>query len=251
MKRITDSFFDERLRRPDDACVHCGRGLNAANITQEHIPSKCLLLKPYPKELMTLAACRECNARYSLDEQYFVALLTAVLAGWTDTDKQTTGVAARTFGRGTSLRAKIEEARTETRTLFGETDIRFTPEQERVDRVVVKNARGHAVYELDRWMTADPDRVVAVPLLSLSNEEYQEFEAARCEISGWSEIGTRMFQRECFALNPDQTDFVGPWIVVQDGVYRYAVVDDGEGLLVKSVVREYLATEVWWSNCGE
>ena len=251
MKRINDSFVDERLRWLGDACVHCGQGLDAANITKEHIPSKSLLTEPYPKELMTLAACRECNASYSRDEQYLVALLTAVLAGSTDPRKQTTGVAARMFGQRTGLRAKIEEARTETKTLFGEIEIRFTPEQERVDRVVVKNARGHAVYELDRWMTADPDRVVAVPLRSLSNEEYQEFEAVRSVNSGWSEIGTRMFQRECFALDPDQTDFVGPWIVVQDGVYRYAVVDDGEGLLVKSVVREYLATEVWWSNCGE
>ena len=248
MKRITDSFVDERLRWPDDACVHCGRDLDAANITQEHILSKCLLTKPYPEELMTLAACRECNVSYSRDEEYFAALLNAVLAGSTDPEKQTTEVAARMFERRTGLQAKIEEARTETNTLFGENEIRFTPEQERVDRVVVKNARGHAVYELDRWMTADPDRVVAVPLQSLTNEQYQEFEAVQSVISGWSEIGTRMFQRECFACDPHQTDFSGPWIVVQDSVYRYAVVDDGEGLLVRSVVREYLATEVYWSN---
>ena len=251
MKRIAESLVEERLRWPDDTCVHCGRGLDAVNFSQEHIPSKCLLMKPYPDELMTLPACRECNAVYSRDEEYLSALLTAVLSGSTDPEKQTTGEAARMFGRRAGLRVRIEKARTETRTLFGRIEIKFMPEQERVNGVVVKNARGHAVYELDQWMTAEPDHVAAVPLQSLSTEEYQEFESVHSVISGWSEIGSRMFQRECLALNPNATDFVGPWKVVQDGVYRYAVVVDGEGLLVKSVIREYLATEVWWSNSSD
>ena len=37
MKRINDSFVDERLRWLDDACVHCGQGLDTANITKGHL----------------------------------------------------------------------------------------------------------------------------------------------------------------------------------------------------------------------
>ena len=41
---------------------------------------------------------------------------------------------------------------------------------------------------------------------------------------------------------------MGPWVIVQNGVYRYAVVDrEDDGLLVQSVIQEYLATSVYWS----
>jgi hypothetical protein len=35
------------------------------------------------------------------------------------------------------------------------------------------------------------------------------------------------------------------WVTVQDDVYRYAVVQEGT-LLAHSVIRNYLATEVFW-----
>ena len=45
-----------------------------------------------------------------------------------------------------------------------------------------------------------------------------------------------------------QSDMMGPWVIVQNGVYRYAVVDrEDDGLLVQSVIQEYLATSVYWS----
>ena len=42
-------------------------------------------------------------------------------------------------------------------------------------------------------------------------------------------------------------DMDGHWVVVQNGTYRYAV-DEAEGLRVRSVVWEYLATEVHWEH---
>ena len=40
-------------------------------------------------------------------------------------------------------------------------------------------------------------------------------------------------------------DLDGPWVIVQDGVYRYAVSQTG-GVLVRSILYDYLATEVFW-----
>ncbi len=37
------------------------------------------------------------------------------------------------------------------------------------------------------------------------------------------------------------------WVIVQDGIYRYAVIQL-DGLLVRSVILEYLATEVHWGE---
>ena len=42
-------------------------------------------------------------------------------------------------------------------------------------------------------------------------------------------------------------DLDGPWIIVQDGVYRGAVTQVGT-MLVRSVIFEHLLTEVYWDE---
>ena len=209
------------------------------------MPSRCLLQKPYPAEIVTLEACRTCNEAFSHDEEYFKALLWTVLAGSTKPEKQKAGEVARMLQRNPKLRQRIENSRTE-RTVAGTKDVVFAPEMDRVKRVVVKNARGHALYELDRAMSSEPDDFFAVPLLSLTSDQRHAFERTGegDEPWGWAEIGTRLFQRQCGVAC---SDMIGPWIIVQDGAYRYSVVDHGdEGILVQSVIQEYLATGVYW-----
>ena len=230
--------------------MHCACALDSSNAAREHIPSKCLLREPYPDELMTLESCRACNASYSRDEEYLTALLTAVLAGSTDPDKQKTAKDSRMFETRSGLRLKIEKAKMVTSALFGETEVTFTPECERVHRVVVKNARGHALYELDKQMSDKPCHVFAEPFQRLMREQRLGFEGVEGGFAGWEEIGTRMFQRQCDSFDPTQSDMSGSWVIVQDGVYRHAAVDTGEALLVRSVIQEYLATEVYW-NYGD
>jgi hypothetical protein len=50
--------------------------------------------------------------------------------------------------------------------------------------------------------------------------------------SGWPEVGSRMMSR--MLTGQDMAD---GWIVVQEGVYRYAVGQNG-GMLVRSVLFE-------------
>ena len=227
--------------------MHCGTGLNSTETTREHVPSKCLLQKPYPAEMITIEACRKCNEAFSLDEEYLKGLLWTVLAGSTDPEKQKTPEVACMLKRNVALRERIENSRTERTTLFGEKEIVFAPEMKRVKRVVIKNARGHALYELDRAMSFEADDFFAIPLQVLTPEHRDEFETTggEGELLGWAEVGTRLFQRQCGTA---QSDMMGPWVTVQDGVYRYTVVDRGDdGLLVQSVIQEYLATSVYWS----
>ena len=227
--------------------MHCGITLDSSSTAREHIPSKCLLTKPYPDELMTLGSCRACNESYSHDEEYLSALLTAVLAGSTDPSRQKTARASRMFERRPALRMKIQNAKTVTSALRGDTEIIFTPERERVHRVIVKNARGHALYELDQQMSDKPSHVFAEPLQCLARDQRLEFQAVEAEVAAWAELGTRLFRRQSYSVDPTDSDMSGSWIIVQDGVYRHAVVDTGDGLLVRSVIREYLATEVYWT----
>ena len=57
----------------------------------------------------------------------------------------------------------------------------------------------------------------------------------------WPEVGSRIMTR---ILTGE--DFNNGWIVVQEGVYRYAV-SYADQILVKIVISEYLAAEVCWS----
>ena len=176
-------------------------------------------------------------------------LLSAVLAGSTDPDKQASLRFKRKFETQPALRERIRQSRTTTN-VSGKTRIIFVPEHERVKNVVVKNARGHALYELDRWMNWQPDHIMVLPIHSFTQEQYDEFKGMpeHPSFAGWPEIGTRMFMRLSYSLDTDYPDIVGQWVVVQDHTYRFWVEDVGEGLLVRSVIHEYLATEVYWSD---
>ena len=56
------------------------------------------------------------------------------------------------------------------------------------------------------------------------------------------EVGSRMMTRVMTGQ-----DLADGWVVAQDGVYRYAVAQAGT-LLVRTVLFEYLATEVYWKG---
>ena len=244
IKRFTKSYGDKRLQLPEGICIHCCDGIDPEKTTKEHIPSKCLLKEPYPEELMVMKACQKCNASFSRDEEYFSALLAAVLAGSTDPAKQKTPKDSRRFAKQPALRARIEKSKIVTRTLFGETEIVFMPELGRIENVVVKNARGHALYELDRAIFSKPDYVSCTPLQSFTQEQRFEFEDGPVI---WEEVGTRMFMRQCYSFDPSQSDMQGSWVIVQKDVYRFLASGSGDGLLVRSVIEEYLATEVYWN----
>ena len=248
MKALPQPFCDERLQWSLDLCLHCGCYIPANKGSREHVPSKCLLTQPYPKELMSMRACRTCNAAFAQDEEYFAALLAAVLAGSTDPDKQTSERAARLFRRQRHLRARIDAARTEVRTLYGDAWIVFEPERDRVERVVVKNARAHALFDLESPRFDRPYRVATNPLNGFTEEDGAAFEMSDQAILLWPEIGTRMFMRQSFAAHPGSSDMCGPWVIVQEGIYRYLAMDIGDGIMVRSVVHEYLATEVFWAT---
>ena len=40
---------------------------------------------------------------------------------------------------------------------------------------------------------------------------------------------------------------VDGWVEVQEGVYRYAIAEGSDELLVRTLIGDYLATEVSWN----
>lgn len=235
MKNI-EEFVDERQKA---WCVHCGQGLAGLETSRDHIPSKTLLLKPYPANLPVMEVCKGCNAGFALDEEYLAAFLGSVLAGSTDPGSQVHVSAGRILQKNLTLRVRIEKAKLEYRTRDGETRFVWKPEAERINRVILKNARGHAFYEFGEPMLDHPRHVWAWPLKSFTTDQRADFENVDLG-AGWPEVGSRMMTRVVTGQ-----DLADGWVIVQDGVYRYAVMQTGL-MLVRTVLFEYLATEVYW-----
>ncbi|WP_205525908.1 hypothetical protein, partial [Pyxidicoccus trucidator] len=126
--------------------------------------------------------------------------------------------------------------------------------------VLLKLARGHAMFELDMPLEEDGGRVEWTPLALMDAEAQVRFETPPTS-SLFPEVGSRAMQRVMvvsvtLASLDDPTSKVvqeslwGPgWIEVQPGRYRYlaTVVDSGH-VIVRMVLSEYLACEVIWSQ---
>lgn len=236
-----EEFVDERQK---SWCIQCCAWIGDVETNHDHVPSKGLLRKPHPANLPKVKICTTCNNGFSADEEYLFLFLNCVLVGSTDPDIQTDAKVTRALKRHEKLRARIERSKTEYRTVAGETRYVWKPETERINRVVVKNARGHAFYEYGEPLLTVPDHVWATPLESMTEAERGTFENAKEDgvLAGWPEMGSRMMTRVITGQ-----DLFDGWIVVQDGVYRYRV-EQSEAMLVRSVLFEYLATEVYWSD---
>jgi hypothetical protein len=118
------------------------------------------------------------------------------------------------------------------------------PDIEKVRRVILKNARGHAYHETGEPLLDAPAHVAFVPLEQLSTEQRDAFEstATGAGLAGWPEVGSRMTVHLI-----DGEALVGGWIVVEAGRYRYSI-DASDGVTVRTVVWEYLATETRWET---
>ncbi|MGE0465314.1 MAG: hypothetical protein AB7P44_02570 [Steroidobacteraceae bacterium] len=232
-----EEFVDDRQKT---WCIHCGSVLADLVVNRDHVPSRSLLLEPYPENLPLIGVCKPCNEGFSLDEEYLIAFLGSVLVGSTEPARQSIPVAARVLARSERLRARIERSKAEYATRDGVTHRIWTPEEPRIGRVILKNARGHAFFEYGEPMLRKPEQVWFAPIEVMVSEERENFE--RIDVGIWPEVGSRMMTR--VLTGQDLSD---GWVIVQDGVYRYAVAQSG-GIIVRSVIFEYLATQVQWAD---
>jgi hypothetical protein len=222
------SYADERLIA---GCIYCGGNTES----REHVPSRVLLDEPYPENLPVVPACDACNRGYSLDEQYFACLVECARTGSVETVQRPKIV--RILRENPALAERISRARS----ISGERDISFSVELARAQSVVLKLARGHAVYEASETLRHSPSQIRITPLMSLDQAARNHFETIPSS-AVWPEVGSRAMQR-LIVFGGDVTDT--GWIDVQPEQYRYFVVAEGP-LMVRFVVSEYLACEVIW-----
>ena len=233
-----DEFVDERLK---GVCIFCGE---SAGGSRDHVPSKGLLRRPLPDNLPVVDVCGPCNKGFSADEEYFSLLLHSVLVGSTNPEAHYDERIARGLRRHKTVRNRIEGGKVTRTTPSGAAQIEWTPEPDRVNRVVVKNARGHVCYEYGIPITAPPRLVGSLPLQVMSEEARSEFFDTGPLLSSWPEVGCRMMTR--VVTGQDLND--AGWIVVQEGVYEYSVDDWDSYIRVRSKIHDYLGTVVCWES---
>lgn len=231
MPKFKNDFSDERWKQ---WCVHCHRNLSDVIINKDHVPSKGLLNKPYPSNMSVTFVCEPCNTSFSKDEEYMIAFLSAVRAGTTEPAKQLSERGEDIFLRNESLRRRIQASKSD---LPGDV---WIAEIERIQNVVIKNGRGHALYEAGEAKMEDPVSVFIKPISLMEQHEINDFIGAN-EMKVWPEVGSRWMQRVVEGDSFDEDGF----LIVQQETYRFKV-DTRHGLSIKSVIHNYLATDVTW-----
>jgi hypothetical protein len=100
------------------------------------------------------------------------------------------------------------------------------------------------IFERGEPVTDPPVTITGVPLSTMSEQVRDRFErgALSGNFAGWPEVGSRLMQHIATGH-----DMVGSWIIVQPEHYRYSLEED-DGIVVRSVIWNYLATEVRWSD---
>jgi len=217
-------------RRQTGFCCYCGRGTE----TRDHVPSKVFLDEPYPSNLPVAFACQSCNESFSLDEEYLACLIECVVCGTVDYKSVERKKISSILQRKPALVSRFKQAQKE---LDG--GLLFSAELSRVKNVLLKLARGHAVYELNEPQLDDPVRFNCAPIITLDPADRERFETPQISPL-FPEIGSRAFQR-LFVNEPGSA----LWITVQPERYRYFAFTDG-GATIRIVIREYLACEIGW-----
>lgn len=187
MDQLTD-FSDSRNK---GICVHCGEWPAPDDLSADHVPTKALLKPPHPENVPMVDVCRQCNSGFSRDEEYFVAFLACAISGTINLDADQFPVAARILNHSPRLRKRIDLAKQVQWTLDGNREIQWSPDLERVRRVVVKNGRGHIYYELGEPILYPPSHVGISPIPLLSDERWAQFNDVPHD-GLWPEVGCRI-----------------------------------------------------------
>ncbi len=233
-------FSDDRLTR---GCIYCGGVAD----TRDHVPSKCLLDKPYPDNLPVVGCCYDCNQSFSSDEIYFACFIECVKSGSTNFKYINREYIKNIFRKTPSLHKRIENA-----TKIENDQIEFYPEIERVKNVLLKLAKGHTAFELSIVRKDEPRNFWFGLIKSLPEANQVDFNSVHFQ-ENVGEIGSRSMQRflvtSLINKNGGQDNFIiNDWLDVQDNKYRYITIDDQGMVIVRIVIDEIWGCEVAWEH---
>ncbi len=214
------------------ACIYCGSKAD----TREHTPPKVFLDKPYPAELPVVGACKKCNQGFSQDEEYMACFIEFVISGSADPDSVQRSMVKRALKHSEKLRSRLASAK---KIVDGR--VFFEMEEERVSRVAKKIAVGHIYFELGLIADMRELDVMINPIITMNEKELIEFNSINWNL--YPEVHSRALTR---MIEGGDESYNHGWLVVQDGRYQYAVIQNSGCTEVRIIFSEYLACQVIW-----
>lgn len=223
-----NDFSDERNKI---FCPYCGKITEPKN--RDHVPSKTFLDKPYPSELPIIHPCTKCNSSYAQDEEYVSCLIECMRVGSTS---------IKDVQREKTRRALIHSPLLMLRLRQELEQLQLGPIKEisdRIERIVLKLARGHVAFELGEPKLEEPANLAVAPMATMHSDQLSCFELPPrfCLLA---EVGSRAMQRQV-----QSGTGVAEWIIVQPGRYRYLALLDVR-TEIRFVFSEYFACLVAW-----
>lgn len=233
-----------------DVCVFCG----GPPETADHVPCRVFLDEPYPPNLPVVAACRECNGGTSLDEEYVACLIECLMAGSADPKQLCRAKVAGILEKKPLLAKKLSEAWRRAGGPGGS----FVVENDRVRRVLMKLARGHAAHELDQIRPSAAVELAWTTFDMMESDARDRFEdpppfATVPELGSRSTLRPRIVELVLAPVSDPQAvvkkSFVldHGWLEAQPGRYRYlaGLLESGHPV-VRIVLSEFVACEAIW-----
>lgn len=178
-------------------CLYC----KGDACTKDHVPSKNLLEKPYPSNLLTIPSCEKCNKSFSLDEEYFLNVLVEISVSQTLLSKKEQGgnvYKARERSEGLKRRIMDSFIQAEDGKIY------FKPESERIKRVIEKIAFGLYYHKYKRC--PDMNYLNCTGFYPFSIEETRP--------------------AEVFFLTYSEKFKAKKWTIIQEDVFSFIVVKD-------------------------
>lgn len=227
-------YYTSWEKSKGNGCIYCGKPAT----TREHVPSKAFLVEPYPENLSTIPACFECNNGYSEDEKY-VACFLDVLKSHIYLDYKLQKETDSRLSKDEKLKSILNE---QIRTEDGKVFIR--PDNQRIQRILLKLAKGHAGFELDYVNFDNTETQIWYEFIfNMSENDLYEFNSIPT-YQVYPEVGSRGMYIIQNIVTGDAQTFAN-WMDVQDGQYRYQVsYNDNGSISVKIVILELLYCEV-------
>jgi len=122
------------MNKISNVCIYCGDKAS----TKDHVPPKCFLDKPYPENLRTVPACRNCNNSFSSDEEFAM-----YLADYLSSIEHYNGEFTRQKAEATfNYNNKLEDRMLGSLKCDAEGNVFFGLEHERLNRIIGKVALG-------------------------------------------------------------------------------------------------------------
>lgn len=229
-------YYTNWEKGKSSGCIYCGKPAG----TREHVPSKSLLIEPFPENLPTIPACFECNNGFSADEEYFICFL-ELLKSAVYSDYSISEHVNGILSKKESLHRLIEsQISSKDGYIYPSYDIN------RFNRIITKLAIGHAGYEYDDLNFDGAEDLWFEFAPNISEEYKAEFESPK-SLNVIPEISSRFSCNACIIQNVDNGEAfaLSDWITVQEQRYSYNVsLNDSGGVSVKIIILDFLYCQV-------